>query len=78
MTLDAYLSSTGLTNAEFATRVGVDTTTISRVRKGRVNPSAGLMRAIFLKSEEAVSPNDFVLAPADPAQPAPEPTREVA
>ncbi|WP_375272075.1 helix-turn-helix domain-containing protein [Sphingomonas sp.] len=58
MTLDSYLASQALTEASFAAKVGVDQSTINRVRRGH-RPSPKLMGAIATATDGAVTPNDF-------------------
>jgi predicted transcriptional regulator len=74
MTLDRYLSLLSLTNAEFASLVNVDATSISRLRRGLFDPKLDLMRRIWRASGGAVSPNDF--ATAIEFAPTPRPSRE--
>jgi hypothetical protein len=58
MTLDAYLKANKLTNVAFAARVGVDQSTIARLRAGQV-PGRELMRMIFDETGGDVRADDF-------------------
>lgn len=66
MKLDTYLATVGITDAIFASRVGVDRTTISRLRNGKVRPDWKTLDAIVAVTDGAVTPNDFLTA-ADPS-----------
>jgi transcriptional regulator with XRE-family HTH domain len=59
MKLSEYLKRAELSDEEFATRCGVDRTTILRVRTGKNRPSPALMERIALETGGAVQPNDY-------------------
>ncbi len=58
MTLDQYLTSRQIKEADFATELGVTQPTVNRLRKGQV-PGKELMTAIFVKTGGAVRADDF-------------------
>ncbi|MGN7160849.1 helix-turn-helix domain-containing protein [Sphingomonas sp. SAFR-052] len=58
MTLDSYLVSKGITEPAFAAMVGLNQSTVNRLRKGSV-PSPNVMRRILDATSGAVTPNDF-------------------
>ena len=57
--LDSYLEQARLTNAAFATRVGVSEATISRLRNGKQTASHELIRRIVSETGGQIEPNDF-------------------
>lgn len=59
MKLADYLTREGLTDAEFAERVGCDRTTILRARKGTHKPSPALMEEIARQTNGEVRPDDY-------------------
>ncbi len=63
MTLESYLKQHGLTQFEFAARVGCEQPTISRFINGRV-PSPEMMTKILEATDGAVTPNDFFGIPS--------------
>lgn len=69
MTLSDYLSQHGITQLAFAAKLGVHSSTISRLCRGETTPEAGLLAAIVRETGGAVLPND--LFPAAMAQVAP-------
>jgi transcriptional regulator with XRE-family HTH domain len=58
MTLDTYLKRHGITQREFAERIGCEQPTITRFIAGRI-PSPDLMRKIADETSGEVTPNDF-------------------
>jgi len=65
MTLDTYLKQHGITQLEFADRIGCEQPTVNRFISGRI-PSPGLMAKIAEATDGAVTPNDFFgITPAD-------------
>lgn len=69
MTLADYLSSHQETRMAFAARVGVASSTISRLCRGETTPEAALVAAIVRETNGEVLPND--LFPVAMAQIAP-------
>ena len=63
MTLAQYLKREGLTDAQFAERVGVERSTITRLRGGQ-RPSANTLIAIMEETGGEVTANDFFGAAA--------------
>lgn len=59
MKLDEYLHRQRLTNVAFAASIGVDQSTIARLRKGDLMPSGKLSKAIFDATGGKVTPNDL-------------------
>lgn len=59
MTLDAYIHRQRLTNAAFAASIGVDQSTIARLRAGAQMPSKVVAEAIYKVTGGEVQPNDF-------------------
>lgn len=58
MTLDNYLTDSEITETAFAALIGVDQSTVNRLRKGQV-PGKPLMATIFEKTDGAVRADDF-------------------
>ena len=61
MTLDEYLAaqkSEGVTETAFATLIGVDQSTVNRLRKGGM-PTRPVMERIFRETDGKVTGNDF-------------------
>lgn len=75
MTLSDYLSQHGITQLAFAARLGVTSSTISRICRGETTPEAKLVAAIARETGGEVLPNDLFptamaqVAPAESAQP---------
>ena len=67
MTLDAYLSAHGITEATFAASIGVDQSTVNRIRRGQI-PSPDVMRAIAAATANTVTPNDLFGVPSNPTE----------
>jgi transcriptional regulator with XRE-family HTH domain len=62
MRLEDWMTATKATDQALATKLGVDRSTISRIRRGKRVPSVEIMRAIHEATSGAVSANDFVHA----------------
>lgn len=59
MTLDAYLTArSDMTEAKFAGLIGVDQSTVNRLRKGQI-PTPPVMTKIYEHTHGAVTANDF-------------------
>ena len=62
MTLDAYLTrekESGLTETDFAARVGMTQSSVNRLRKGLTRPTAETQAAIARATDGEVMPNDW-------------------
>lgn len=59
MELVAYLKERGATDADFANAIGVDRSSVTRMRNGGQVPSADVMRRIADVTDGLVTPNDF-------------------
>lgn len=59
MTLEAWLTSFGVPDNEFAKRIGVSRVTLFRFKTGRRVPDRGMMESIHHATDGAVTPNDF-------------------
>jgi transcriptional regulator with XRE-family HTH domain len=59
MNLKTYLDTEGITASEFATRIGVAVSTITRSARGEAIPSVETMRLIIDATNGRVTPNDF-------------------
>lgn len=64
MRLHNYLEREGLSATDFARKVGVSQSTISRYLKGLRHPERDTMLAIRKATSGAVQPNDFFDTPA--------------
>ena len=64
MKLSAYLEQTGLSDAEFAALIGVNRSTVSRLRRTDQCPSRQTIAAIAKVTEGKVSADDFWLVAA--------------
>jgi DNA-binding transcriptional regulator YdaS (Cro superfamily) len=71
MRLDEYLTTSNLTNAEFAKRIGVSTVAVQYWRHGQRIPRPAQMQAIREATKGEVTPNDFL--PEQPPESAAEP-----
>lgn len=60
MKFDEYLTETGMTIAEFATRMGCSVQTLYKYRNGTRFPHRAAQRQIFLLTGGRVTPNDWV------------------
>lgn len=65
MTLDAYLTSAGMTGTEFAATVGLTEASVSRIRKGQQNISRDVMRRIIAASDGKITAAALVGAAAE-------------
>jgi len=61
MKIAKWLKLTGLTDREFAERIGVSEMTVSRWRRERLqsSPPAHLMKKVLAETDGAVTPMDF-------------------
>lgn len=59
MQLSTYLSENAISDHSFAALIGVDRSSVHRIRNRKQTPSADLMRVIAEKTSGAVTPNDF-------------------
>jgi transcriptional regulator with XRE-family HTH domain len=64
MKLTQYLSEKDLSAPAFAERAGLDASTIWRIVTGRVQPDLSTIAKICAAADGAVTPNDFLHAPA--------------
>lgn len=64
MKLTAYLEKNNLRPATFAMRLGVPTSTITRLVNGEKRPGMELMEKIAKETEGLVMPNDFLSSPS--------------
>jgi transcriptional regulator with XRE-family HTH domain len=64
MTLSEYLAQQSIKVSAFAAKVGVPPSTISRVIKRQREPGLDLLAKIMEATDGAVTPNDFLSAPA--------------
>lgn len=70
MQLTSYLETNNLTDAQFAETIGVDRSSVSRMRRGLHIPNRDVMQRIVDATCGAVTPNDFfgITAPAEAAE----------
>jgi transcriptional regulator with XRE-family HTH domain len=61
MKLSDYLAANGIGDADFADRIGVNRSTVSRLRRTNQKPTGETLEAIFRATDGAVSANDFWL-----------------
>lgn len=59
MQLKTYLETHSISDADFAALIGVDRSSVHRMRNGNQTPSAKVMRAIAEKTNGEVTANDF-------------------
>ena len=59
MTLDQYLADNGITSVAFAETLGVDQSSVHRMRKAGQVPSREIMARIFEETKGAVRADDF-------------------
>jgi DNA-binding transcriptional regulator YdaS (Cro superfamily) len=59
MQLEAYLTAAEISEADFAHLIGVDRSSVNRMRRGKQTPSAEVMRVIAEKTNGKVTANDF-------------------
>jgi DNA-binding XRE family transcriptional regulator len=60
MQLSTYLATQKISDPDFAALIGVNRSTVHRMRNGKLTPSPTVMRAIADKTDNAVTPNDFL------------------
>ncbi|MGM4891233.1 helix-turn-helix domain-containing protein [Tardiphaga sp. 839_C3_N1_4] len=72
MKLDAWLSTTGTPDNEFARRIGVSRVTLFRFKTGRRVPDRSTMEKISAETRGDVAPNDFFGLGATSIAPTPE------
>ena len=65
MKLDEYLGRHAISPPKFAARVGIDPSTLWRIRKEKFRPEWKTMDAIARETDGEVMPNDFVWEKAD-------------
>jgi transcriptional regulator with XRE-family HTH domain len=70
MTLSEYLAQHSINVSVFAAKVGVPSSTISRVLKRQRDPGLELLAKIREATDGAVTPNDFLPAPDRRSEPA--------
>lgn len=58
MTLEAYLKANGIKEADFAALIGVEQSTVNRLKRGSV-PSREVMARIFDATDGIVRADDF-------------------
>ncbi len=63
MTLAEWMTKHGVKDRAMAERLGVDRSTVSRVRRAKQIPSSNLIAAIAEASGGAVQPNSFFQPP---------------
>lgn len=61
MKLSAYLAAEGLTDADFAERIGVNRSTVSRLRRTGQRPAFDTLNAIAAATGGKVTADDFWL-----------------
>jgi len=59
MTLEQYLSLTGIKQKEFAEKARLSQSTVSRLIRGKFSPSRDLLSRIYEATGGDVQPNDF-------------------
>lgn len=60
MTLDSYITETGVTGVELAARLGISEASLTRIRRGEQNIARDLIRRIVEATDGAVSADDLV------------------
>lgn len=71
MRLAEYLAQEGMTQADFARKIGQEQATIARYCTGKRTPQPEVMRKIVQATRGQVQPNDFYDVPARWRSPAP-------
>lgn len=61
MKLDSYLKQQCISSGQFATVVGVNSSTIYRIRTGQTFPHRKTIQAIWQATDGQVGPNDLLL-----------------
>lgn len=64
MTLTDYMNAHGLSDEDFAAKIGVNRTTVSRLRRTNQRPAFATMNAIVSATGGQVTANDFWLGEA--------------
>jgi len=59
MTLAEYMDINGLRDADMASRLGIDRSNVSRLRRGKITPSAKILARIASATDGQVTANDF-------------------
>jgi len=62
MRLSNYLELTGTSDEDFGKRINRNRSTVSRLRRGLIQPDWNTAELILRETEGAVTPNDFVRA----------------
>lgn len=68
MNLKEWLSQNGMSGVEFAERIGVQQSSVSRYTRGIRIPDRKVAQRIYLETRGAVTPNDFCLNGGDVAE----------
>ena len=63
MKLSDYLSERSISDGEFAEKIGVDRSSVSRLRRGVTRPNWPTIERIISETSGAVTANDFLPAP---------------
>jgi transcriptional regulator with XRE-family HTH domain len=63
MTLDQYLANNEIPAATFARELGIDPSSLWRLRRGKARPDWKTIDAIVRATRGAVTPNDFLALP---------------
>lgn len=72
------MNETDTMDEALALRLGVDRSTVSRIRRGRRMPSPEMMRLIHAATDGAVTANDFVHSAPEAPQAEPESAKTAA
>lgn len=65
MTLKEYLSAVGMTHAEFAEKIGIHRSNVSRFCSGDRRPDLTTLQRIYEVTGGKVEANDFFAQPSD-------------
>ena len=60
MKLDQYLAERNLTSPAFGDMVGIDASTIWRIKEGKRKPEWNTMEKILVGTDGLVTPNDYL------------------
>lgn len=63
MKLTDYLSQHGVSDGEFAASIGVDRSSVSRMRRGITRPDWPTIERIIEATNGSVTANDFISSP---------------
>jgi transcriptional regulator with XRE-family HTH domain len=63
--LRQYRERANLTQEELARKIGTSAVTVSRIESGRRRPSFAMLKRIAEATDNAVTPNDFILPDAE-------------